>query len=178
MNGCGIRGGFILEELFIAGITSLDVIAVYTFLQVKEGKFVLALWTSFLNMLFPFLGFVTGEFSSHLFWGWSTLISGVLLSLIGIHMLLQDEDVEQSARGLHPILIALAVSVDTFSVSVSFGMLHMNKLIFIVSSGLFTLFLSYMALRYKGKLYVKNGKLIRRIAGTILLIMGVMSCFR
>lgn len=173
-----IQGGFILGELFIAGITSLDVIAVYTFLQVKEGKLALALWTAFLNMLFPFLGFITGEFSSHIFWGWSTLLSGVLLGLIGIHMLLQDEDAEQSARGLHPILIALAVSVDTFSVSVSFGMLHMNKTIFIIASGLFTLILSYTALRYKRQFGVKNGKIVRRIAGVVLLVMGVMSCFR
>ncbi|MHA6258985.1 manganese efflux pump MntP [Sporosarcina sp. CAU 1771] len=163
--------------MFVAGITSLDVIVVYTFLHIQRGKFVLALWTALLNMLFPFIGFVTGEFSTQVFWGWSTLLSGILLALIGIHMILQDEEAGKSTRGLHPLLIAVAVSVDTFSVSVSFGMLHMNKTIFILSSGLFTLVLAYAALRFKGKLGIKSGKIIRRIAGIVLLTMGVMSCF-
>ena len=167
-----------MSELFFAGITSLDVIAVYAFLQIKKGKFMLALWTSFLNMAFPFLGFITGEWSSHIFWEWTTLLSGILLGLIGIHMLLQADDAKTTALGVSPAIIALAVSVDTFSVSVSFGMLQMNKLIFIVASGVFTLFLSYIALRLRGGLGVKDGKVLRRLAGIVLLIMGVMSCFR
>ena len=38
MNRCGIRGGFILAELFAAGITTLDVLVIYSFLQVDKGK--------------------------------------------------------------------------------------------------------------------------------------------
>ena len=78
-----------MAELFAAGITTIDVIVVYSFLQVKKGKFILALWTSFLNMVFPFLGFMTGELSAHIFTVWSSILSGVMLALIGIHMLLQ-----------------------------------------------------------------------------------------
>ncbi|MCZ2257528.1 manganese efflux pump MntP [Sporosarcina sp. G11-34] len=167
-----------MTELFFAGITSLDVVAVYAFLHVKKGKFKLALWTSFLNMAFPFLGFVTGEWSTHYFSGWTTLLSGVLLSLIGIHMLLQGEDEEKQRHGVNPMFIALAVSVDTFSVSVSFGMLQMNKTIFILASGFITLVLSYLTLRFKAQLGVKNGKWLRRIAGTVLLVMGILSCLR
>ena len=77
-----------------------------------------------------------------------------------------------------PSIIALAVSVDTFSVSVSFGMLHMDKIIFIMASGIFTFIFSYAALGLKGHLGVKNGKVLRRIAGLALLIIGIMSCFR
>ena len=126
-------------------------------------------------MVFPFLGFITGELSSHIFWEWSTLLSGILLGLIGIHMLLQEDDARTTALGVNPIVIALAVSVDTFSVSVSFGMLHMNKLIFITASGLFTLILIVCGSRFKGHLGVKDGKVLRRLAGIVLIIMGVMS---
>ena len=82
-------GRFYFGGINCSGHHDLDVIVIYTFLQVKKGRFVLALWTSFLNMAFPFLGFVTGEFSSHLFWVEQS-ISGILLGLIGIHMLLQE----------------------------------------------------------------------------------------
>ena len=166
-----------MNEIFAAGITSLDVIVVYTFLRVRKGKFILALWTSFLNMAFPYLGFVTGEFSTHFFYGWSSILSGLLLGLIGLHMLLQEDEVGSKIGRVHPAFIALAVSVDSFSVSVSFGMLHMNKIIFIMASGMFTLFLAYAALRYKGHQGMKHGKVLRQLVGVVLIIMGVMSFF-
>ncbi len=167
-----------MVELIAAGITSIDVVVVFAFLQVKEGKFALALWTALLNMAFPFLGFATGEFTSHLFADWSSLLSGLILALIGIHMLLQDEDPGSGGKQLPPAFIALAVSIDTFSVSVSFGMLHLDKTLFILASGIFSFFLSYIALVFKEKMGLGDGKIVRRLAGLALLIMGVMSCFR
>lgn len=165
-----------MAELIAALITTIDIIAVYAFLQVKRGKFRLAIFTAILNMLFPFLGFLTGEFSANIFAGWSTLLSGILLGLIGIHMLLHDSDSQSPVGKIHPSVIALAVSIDAFSVSVSFGMLQMNKLLFISASGFFTLIFSYMALRYKGRMGMKDGKTLRRFAGLALLIMGIVSC--
>jgi len=178
MNRCGIRGGFILAELFAAGITTLDVIVIYSFLQVDKGKLRLALWTSFLNMAFPFLGFIAGEFSAHIFTVWSSILSGVMLGLIGIHMLLQSDAPGSSAKQVSPFIIAFAVSIDAFSVSVSFGMLQMDKVLFIVASGVFTFIFSCIALLLKGRLGLKNGKSLRLIAGFALLIIGVLSCFR
>ena len=173
----GMRGGFTMEEMFAASITTLDVIVVYALLQVREGKFLLAMWTSLLNMVLPFLGFITGEISSSIFSGWSTLLSGVLLGLIGLHMLLQDGDTKSSSgKKLHPAIIALAVSIDSFSVSVSFGMLQFNKVLFIFASGMFSFFFAYIALRYKVQLGLKGGRRLRQIAGVALLIMGVLSC--
>ena len=172
-----MRGGFTMEEIFAASITTLDVIVVYALLQVREGKFILALWTSFLNMVLPFLGFITGEISSSIFSGWSTLLSGILLGLIGLHMLLQDGDTRSSTgKKIHPAIIALAVSIDSFSVSVSFGMLQFNKVLFIMASGIFSFTFAYIALRYKMRLGLKGGKYLRQIAGLALLTMGVLSC--
>ncbi|WP_172794026.1 manganese efflux pump [Sporosarcina sp. HYO08] len=165
-------------ELFSAGITSIDIIVVYSLLQVKEGKLALALWTSLLNMLFPFLGFITGEFSMYFFTSWSSLLSGILLALIGIHMLLQDNETVSESKQLPPFVIALAVCLDTFSVSVSFGMLQMDKFIFILASGIFAFTLAYLSLTLKGILGFKTGHRLRRFAGLVLLIMGVLSCIR
>ncbi|WP_318617000.1 manganese efflux pump [Sporosarcina sp. YIM B06819] len=167
-----------MVELIAACITSIDVVVVFAFLQVRNGKFKLALWTSFLNMVFPFLGFMTGELSAHFFAGWSSLLSGALLALIGIHMLLQDDEPGSTGKQLHPSLIAFAVSIDSFSVSVSFGMLQLDKTLFILASGILTFFLSYTALIFKGRMGLSGGKKIRRFAGFALLVMGVMSCFR
>lgn len=166
-----------MAELFAAGVTTLDVLVIYSFLRVKKGKFVLALWTSFLNMVFPFLGFITGELSAHIFTVWSSILSGVMLSLIGIHMLLQDDTSGSPSKLASPFIIAFAVSVDAFSVSVSFGMLQMDKMLFIAASGLFTFIFSYAALRIKGHFGLKNGRVLRTIAGLALLTLGILSCF-
>uniref|UniRef100_UPI001CCDECD3 manganese efflux pump n=1 Tax=Escherichia coli TaxID=562 RepID=UPI001CCDECD3 len=99
------------------------------------------------------------------------------LELIGIHMLLQDDDNSNLNRQLHPAFIALAVSLDTFSVSVSFGMLHLNKILFILASGFLSFFFSCLALYYGRFLNIKNGRLLRIIAGLALLTMGILSWF-
>lgn len=165
-----------MAELFAAGVTTIDIVIVYALLQVRRGRLLLAFWTSLLNIVLPFIGFEMGEFSAHLFSEWSSLLSGILLALIGVHMLLQDDSGPQTKQ-VHPFLIALAVSLDSFSISVSFGMLQMNKFLYIAASGFFALFFSYAILVLRTKLGIKNGRILRIMAGSILTIMGIMSCF-
>lgn len=176
MDGCGFQGGFQLAELFAATVTTIDIVIVYALLQVKRGRLILAFWTAFLNVVLPFIGFGMGEFSAHLFSEWSSLLSGILLALIGLHMVLQDASNTQTKQ-VHPFLVALAVSLDSFSISVSFGMLHMNKFLYIAASGFFALFFSYAVLVLRTKLGIKNGRVLRIIAGSVLMAMGIMSCF-
>ena len=179
MDECGIWGGFSLTELFVAGITTIDILIVYALLQVKKGRFKLAVWTAFLNMAFPFFGFWAGEMTASLFSEWSGILSGVLLGLIGIQMLLHDDDAKTVVnKTISPAVVAIAVSLDTFSVSVSVGMLQLDKTLFIMASGLLSLLFSYAVLRFKRQLGIKNGKVLKRLAGIALLVLGIMSCIR
>lgn len=173
-----MQGGFTLEELFAAAITTLDIVVIYVLLRVKGRRLVFALWTGFLNLLLPFIGFMMGEFSTSLFADWSVLLSGVILGLIGLHMLLQDHQEQPAMVNVHPIFIAFVVSIDAFSVSVTFGMLQLNKYLFILASGTFAFIFSLTALYFQKKLGIKNGKRIKQFAGVSLLIMGILSCIR
>jgi len=165
-------------EIIAASVTTIDIIIIFSLLRLRKGRLPLAIWTTFLNMAFPFLGFVMGDWSAELFSVWSHLLSGILLALIGIHMLISDDDSNAAmTRQLHPAIIALAVSLDTFSVSVSFGMLQLNKLLFIFASGFLSFMLACTALYFGRHLSIKNGKLLRKISGLVLLTMGIMSCF-
>lgn len=165
-----------MGELFAAAVTTLDIFVIYVLLQVKGRKIILALWTSFLNMLLPLIGFILGEFSALIFADWSMLLSGVLLSLIGLHMLLEAADEPAKLLSIHPAFLALLVSLDAFSVSVTFGMLQMNKFLFVVASGMFALFFSLVALYFQKKLSVKSSRGVRQFAGVILIIIGIISC--
>lgn len=172
------RGVFSLVELIAACITTIDVIVIYSLLQLRKGRLVLALWTAVLNMAFPFIGFFMGHLTLNLFSVWSNLLSGVLLALIGIQMILQNDDSELLNRQLHPFFIALAVSLDTFSVSVSFGMLQLNKLLFIIASGSLSFIFACIALLIRNRFGTRYRNILRKLAGAALLIMGILSCIR
>src|SRR5699024_11939930 len=81
-----------MEEIIAAAITTIDLFVIYLLLNVKERRVVLVLWTTFLNIAFPFIGYYIGQWSSHFFYEWTTLLSGFLLCLIGVHMLLEKEE--------------------------------------------------------------------------------------
>lgn len=165
-------------EIIAAGITTIDVIIVYSLMRLRKGRLVLVLWTTVLNMAFPFLGFLMGDWTIGIFSAWSHLLSGILLALIGLHMILQDDSNDaELTRQLHPAFLALAVSLDTFSVSVSFGMLQLNKMLFIFASGLLALCFSCIALYYGRRISIRNGKVLRKLCGLALLVMGVLSWF-
>lgn len=164
-----------LGELFVAGITTLDILVIYVFLRVRGRKIILVMWTALLNMVLPFIGFLLGEFTTAFFADWSVLLSSLLLGLIGLHMLLEDSDEQAKFLAIHPALIALVVSIDAFTVSVTFGMLQLNKMIFILSSGFFSFLFALIALYFQRKLRIKSGKRIRQFAGLSLLVIAVLS---
>lgn len=165
-----------MGELFVAGVTTLDILVIYVLLQVRGRKIIFALWTAFLNMLLPLLGFMMGEFTTMIFADWSALLSGLLLGLIGLHMLLEDVDEPSKMLKISPVFLAFVVSIDAFSVSVTLGMLQFNKFIFVIASGIFSLVFSLVALYFQKKLDIKKGKRIRQFAGLVLLAIGIYSC--
>lgn len=166
-----------MGELFVAGVTTLDILVIYVLLQVRGRKIIFALWTAFLNMLLPLLGFMMGEFTTIIFADWSVLLSGLLLGLIGLHMLLEDVDEPSKMLKVSPVFLAFIVSIDAFSVSVTLGMLQFNKLLFVIASGAFSLVFSLIALYFQKKLNINKGKRIRQFAGIVLIIIGIYSCF-
>lgn len=172
-----MQGGFCMEELIAAAVTTIDIFVVYVFLQVRRRKMLFVFWTAFLNCLLPFLGFMLGELSTVLFADWSILLSGILLSLIGLHMLLQEDDDHSKMLTVPPALIALIVSIDAFSVSVTLGMLQLNRLLFILASGIFSFVFALVALYFQKKLRITSGKRVRQFAGLSLFVIGVLSSF-
>ena len=83
-----------------------------------------------------------------------------------------------TSRKLSPASHCFAVSIDAFSVSVSFGMIHLNKTIYILASGVFAFIFAYIALTFKKRLGIKSGKQIRQFAGIVLIIMGIISAMQ
>jgi len=90
-----------------------------------------------------------------------------------VHLLLfshRDEKVTIS-----PVILAVTASLDTFSVSVSFGMLSLEKTIFIMSAGLSALICAYGSLVIARRSQVFFGNKIQIVAGIIFIIMSILA---
>ena len=67
MDGCGSWEVNLLVEIIAAAVTTIDVIIIFSLLRLRKGRLPLAIWTTFLNMVLPFLGFVMGDWTAELF---------------------------------------------------------------------------------------------------------------
>ena len=161
-----------MQEVIAGILMSFDVVALYLVATNVKAKWLLALWTAALHVVFPLIGYQFGEWLSVLLSDWANYISTLLLFFIGLQLLLSSKNSEFPAISL-PI-IAIFASVDTFSVSLSFGMLNLEKYVFIISAGLSTFILSYAALLVSQKFALLKNYLFKRIAGILLIIMSVM----
>ena len=162
-----------MQEI-LTGITmAFDVVAIYMVISHVRAKFLLALWTSFCHMLFPFLGFYFGEWLAQFILGWANILSSILLFCLGIQLLIPSK--KQGFPAITLPILAIFVSLDTFSVSLSFGMLHLQRNLFIISAGIATFFLSYAALLLSHKLAFFNGGILNWFAGITLIAISILS---
>lgn len=163
-----------MEEIIAAAITTIDLFVIYLVLNVKGRRMVLVLWTTGLNIILPFIGYYIGQWSIYLFYDWASLLSGFLLCLIGIHMLLeQDGDFQSIQR--YPLYLACLVSLDALSVSITFGMLQLQKSLFILASGGFSFVFSIAALYFRQKLTFFRKLPMTSIAGIVLIVLGILA---
>ncbi|MGE7983002.1 manganese efflux pump [Solibacillus sp. NPDC093137] len=161
-----------MQEVVAGILMSFDVVALYLIATNVKAKWLLALWTAFLHMLFPLLGYRFGEWLAVYLTNWASGLSTLLLFFVGLQLLLSKKDESFPAMSL-PI-IAIFASVDTFSVSLSFGMLNLQKYVFIISAGLSTFILSYAALIIAQKSPIFKNNALKKVAGILLIIMSVM----
>ena len=123
-------------------------------------------------MQFPFIGFEFGAWISAVLSDWTKPLSSVLLFFLGLQLLLSSKNIELPAISL-PIF-AIFASLDTFSVSLSFGMLNLEKSVFIISSGVSTFILSYTALLVAERSSLLKSYVFKRIAGLLLIVMSIL----
>ena len=158
----------------LAGIlTSVDVMGLYVLLPTVRYRLLLSVWTASLHMLFPLLGFELGNYIVRFLLDWGQWISSILLFCIGLQLLLFSNKNEK--RTISPILLAVTASLDTFSVSVSFGMLNLEKTIFIMSAGVSAFICSYIALTIARKNERFFGTNLQIFAGIVFIIMSILA---
>lgn len=161
------------REILAGVLMSVDVFILFSLVSYRKQIFTLAAWVAALHMLFPLVGYYAGIVVQNYLQHASPYLSGVLLSLVGLQMILMQSP--KQAPLLSPYLLAIAASIDTFSVSISFGMLRVEKLIFILSAGIFSFISVFIAQKIVFTHTIMNRIIIMRLAGIILLLMGILT---
>jgi len=162
-----------LQGILAGILTSVDVVGLFVLVPNVKYRLFLAMWTATLHMLFPLLGFELGNYLVRFLLEWGHWISCILLFSIGLHLLLFSNKNEKIT--ISPVLLAVTASLDTFSVSVSFGMLNLEKTIFIISAGLSAFICAYGALVIARRSQVFFGNKIQIIAGIVFIIMSILA---
>ena len=164
-----------VQEIITGLVVALDVVALYLLLPAVKQRFLLAFWTSLLHMIFPIIGFTLGSWMVQILLDWSTIISSALLFFIGLQLILSTRS--EQAVAIPIAILAITASLDTFSVSISFGMLNLQKYVFVLSAGIWTFVLSYLSLTLARTGYSVKGDALKWIAGISLIVLSLYTFF-
>ncbi|RUL53162.1 manganese efflux pump MntP [Lysinibacillus antri] len=162
-----------MQEILTGLIVALDVVALYLLLPDVKRRFLLSLWTALLHMIFPIIGYSVGSWMVSILSQWSSLISSILLFFIGLQLILSTKNRQIIAIPI--VILAITASLDTFSVSVSFGMLNLQKYLFIISAGIWTFILSYISLHLAKNRFPIKGDTLKWIAGISLITISMIT---
>ncbi|MFN7252083.1 MAG: manganese efflux pump MntP family protein [Anaerobacillus sp.] len=131
------------------------------------------------HVIMPFLGIVIGKFLTQYFGFLAIMIGGALLIILGLQMLysalFSDEYNEKilQPQGIGLLLFALSVSVDSFSVGLSLGMIGAKTVITLLSFGFMSMTLSWLGLIIGKKVQGYIGVYGELLGGFILLGFGI-----
>ncbi|MUT65101.1 manganese efflux pump MntP family protein [Paenibacillus sp. NEAU-GSW1] len=131
------------------------------------------------HIIMPLGGIFAGQFVSDLLGHVATTAAGVLLVLLGGHMIynsLKGDEVRafDYRSGWGTIVFALSVSIDSFSVGVTLGMFAADLLLAILLFGFFGGLMSSMGLMLGRKVSRNLGGYGEAFGGAILFVFGVL----
>ncbi|MEK4484595.1 manganese efflux pump [Psychrobacillus sp. FSL H8-0484] len=161
------------REILAGGLMSVDVLILFSLVSYRKQLLTLAAWVASLHMLFPLIGYYAGILVQSYLQNASPYLSGVLLALVGLQMILTQSP--KQVPLLSPYILAVVASFDTFSVSISFGMLRVEKVMFILSAGLFSFFGVIFAQKFIFKHAFMGRGILMKVAGLLILLMGIIT---
>ncbi|MCK9857973.1 MULTISPECIES: manganese efflux pump [Paenibacillus] len=134
------------------------------------------------HVLMPLGGIYAGHFVSGLLGHVATMAAGVLLLLLGGHMIyssLKGESVQTMdyRSSIGTFLFAFSVSIDSFSVGVTLGMFEADILLTVLLFGFFGGLMSVLGLLLGRRVSENLGGYGEALGGTILLIFGLLFIF-
>lgn len=130
------------------------------------------------HMLMPIGGMLMGKLMSAVLGEWATLAAGLLLIVLGVHMVINSLKKEETSLFNHHsfwglLLLAFSVSVDSFSVGITLGMFHLPLWLTVLLFGCCGAVMSILGLTLGKRVSHTLGEYGETLGGIILIVFGV-----
>lgn len=172
-------------SLFIAIALALDGFSVCLMIGLRrlsyKKMFYIGSTIGFFHIIFPLFGLWVGQQISYKWANTASVVGGLMLVFMGIHILLSAFEINQQSlrytSNASYLLLALIVSVDGFPVGLSLGFTTIHTAIFITLSGSFALLSSFLGMMIGNKISHIMGTYSEISSGLILLLFGLYYMF-
>ena len=142
----------------------------------NKDKIILSIIVGFFHFIMPLLGRFFGMFIFNYIDVSSDLIVCIILSFIGVQMFFSSFSEKSDIHLMkfsEYFLFSFAVSIDSFSVGITFTNMNYNAILSSSIFALFSAFFTLFGLLVGNKIEKLTGKISTLIGGIILIIVGV-----
>lgn len=168
-----------LLDIILTGISlSMDAFAVsigkgLTLTKNKRKKSVIiSLYFGLFQMIMPLLGYFLGSFLNQWIKPISRWISFSLLVIVGMNMVKEENQDLTNDTGFKTMIpLAIATSLDAFTIGITFAFLNTSLLESILIIGCITTTLCYLGVRIGSR--IKNNDYLEELGGWILILLGL-----
>lgn len=171
----------IIEIILTAIALAMDAFAVsickgLTFKQKDIKKSLkIAFYFGFFQMLMPILGYLIGNSFKEFIMMIDHYVVFVILGLIGLNMIIEKDDNIYDERTDYKtmIILAIATSIDAFSVGITLAFLNVNLVLSTFLIGLITFIICFIGVELGSILGRKYQKKAEVFGGIILILIGL-----
>ncbi|MGM8211421.1 manganese efflux pump MntP [Virgibacillus sp. W0430] len=171
--------------VFMAVALGLDAFSVSLGLGMKRPRLkriaLIGLLIGSFHILFPLIGILAGKVIAEKIGQYTVLGGGLLLVGIGAHMIFsafnQEPKRSINSSGIHLLLLACSVSIDSFSVGLSLGMSNAKTIMAIILFGSISTILTWAGMLLGRKVRGYLGAYSEILGGSILCAFGMYILF-
>lgn len=135
-----------------------------------------SIWFSIFQTIMPVLGYYLGNIISMKLFSVAYYISFFILSFLGISMIREKDDVVQLNDSLGfkiMLLLSVSISMDAFSVGISYALLNLNIILSSILNFSITFITTYIGCILGSKIGSKYSSISKTIGGIILISLGI-----
>ena len=135
-----------------------------------------SIWFSIFQTIMPVLGYYLGNIISMKLFSVAYYISFFILSFLGISMIREKDDVVQLNDSLGfkiMFLLSVSISMDAFSVGISYALLNLNIILSSILNFSITFITTHIGCILGSKIGSKYSSISKTIGGIILISLGI-----
>lgn len=177
--------GEIISIIFMAFALGMDVFSLSLGMGMQHFRLkriaIIGFVFGLFHLLLPFLGIMIGKLISAQLTDFATLVGGLLMVGIGIHMILSvfSSETRTIIRpfGFGLFILGLSVSIDSFSVGLSLGISGVKTALTLILFGIVSMVLTWIGMLLGRKVRGYLGSYSEILGGSILCAFGLKIIF-